>query len=399
MWTSTTTTKVCKDSITGSARYETATWNDDELPMVSTYRHYPSALQHMISRERKSDTRNDDNQNNHNHHDNHNHQNKPTNPTSTNPYMAEFLDSSLCRDLQTQDVFRSWSQKRTLKKEVIEAMAATNQIKKQLKALHIRASNTNTTTTLETSGGGNDGSNLVVFDLCAGKGLLSVVLTKEYPKAKIHMVDNDPRMVLTHLQATPNISFHLLDTHSDALERLIQDCSGVRYTMKNNYGGDGDDNDVSNTDDSGVDDDDGGGGDNGQEDATVVVLVGIHLCGSLSYRAIQLYRKLVHNGQRSSLVLCPCCLPRTKKRSQVFGHKVRTTARSLRIPPYQLWCTQLYLELQNATTKTATSTASGDNGRQQTSNMMPDTEMGNDVEHATFLMASNCPLSPPHDAR
>ncbi len=46
----------------------------------------------------------------------------------------------------------------------------------------------------------------------------------------------------------------------------------------------------------------------------VVFLVGMHLCGHLSTRAIELFEKI---SQISALILSPCCLPRAKERIDV----------------------------------------------------------------------------------
>ena len=188
------------------------------------------------------------------------------------------------------------------------------------------------------------------------------------------MIDMNTSMILDHLEATPNVTFHCLDINSPEVSRLIHD-----------------------------------GSDNGNK---FVVIVGVHLCGVLSHQAIRLYRELPPGRAAlvcpsslwpsnidfknilllftsiwnladfstttlsySSLrhwnwlqqVVCPCCLPH-RKHHRVFGYSVRNQARSVGIPPYQMWCTQLYLELK----------AHG--GR---TNMLLDTDMADEVN--TFL--------------
>ena len=66
-------------------------------------------------------------------------------------------------------------------------------------------------------------------------------------------------------------------------------------------------------------------------------MVGVHLCGDLSRRAVQLWRAC----GADALVLCPCCLPR-RRRADAFGFHVVDLARKMRVDGYGLWCTMLY---------------------------------------------------------
>ena len=63
------------------------------------------------------------------------------------------------------------------------------------------------------------------------------------------MVDNDDLMDLTHLGSTPNISFHMCDMFDAKAEALVQEAASA-------------------------------------VDTHVCLLVGVHLCGELSHRAI-----------------------------------------------------------------------------------------------------------------
>lgn len=279
-----------------SARYEVETWNGDELPMVNTY-HHTSPLQHMIQRERKKICKKE---------------------RKINPYLEEFLNCRLCDEFQRRRAFCSWSQKSTLKKEVIEAMATMSKIKYQLRR------NANEL----------DESNLVFVDLCAGKGLLSIFITKQYPRSQVHMIDNNKKMVLTHLEATPKIQFHSLDIHSKDVSSFL------KHVL--------------------------------QDGEKFLVLVGIHLCGVLSHRAIELYRQGCGNAKKGALlILCPCCLPHRQKRSNVYGHDVRRLSKSLGVSPYLLWCTHLHFDMK---------------ATNRNSSMNQDVDMAEDIQQATFLI-------------
>jgi hypothetical protein len=77
--------------------------------------------------------------------------------------------------------------------------------------------------------------------------------------------------------------------------------------------------------------------DNAHLDGGYCLVVGVHLCGDLSRRAVQLWR----GCGADALVLCPCCLPR-RRRADAFGFHVVDLARKMRVDGYGLWCTMLY---------------------------------------------------------
>ena len=75
---------------------------------------------------------------------------------------------------------------------------------------------------------------------------------------------------------------------------------------------------------------------------TRVVVVGIHLCGELSRRAIELFV-----GHKCDvLVLAPCCLVRERKsgkrRFGTFGYGLSAAAKRLGACSSDLWCKLLY---------------------------------------------------------
>ena len=48
------------------------------------------------------------------------------------PHVREFLASRTCREMQTDERFRSWTKKKSLVKEIDEAMACKKQIERIL---------------------------------------------------------------------------------------------------------------------------------------------------------------------------------------------------------------------------------------------------------------------------
>ena len=128
------------------------------------------------------------------------------------------------------------------------------------------------------------------FDMASGKGLTSIVLAKKYPNATVHMLDNNGKMNLDHLGAVPTVQFKNIDLFSEEAETLIMDA----LIEHNGFG----------------------------------VMVGMHLCGHLSRRAIEMWTNIMTKGEKIrensfnlGLILSPCCLP----------HKVRIRRGSIMI--------------------------------------------------------------------
>ena len=92
------------------------------------------------------------------------------------PHVREFLASRTCREMQTDERFRSWTKKKSLVKEIDEAMACKKQIERILQRDGI-----------------NGGEGVTFVDLCSGKGFLSIVLSFVFPNAKVEMIDVDER--------------------------------------------------------------------------------------------------------------------------------------------------------------------------------------------------------------
>lgn len=217
------------------------------------------------------------------------------NSVKTNGYLAAFASNApLLRALRSDEAYASIIRTHGLKKEITEASAALNRVKRCIERL----------TSHDTSAGGakrKDGAGLCFVDLCSGKGFLSMLLAWEFPKAKVLQVDNDDNLTrLDHLTSLPTITFHREDIYSENAQKLVSDA--VRDAA-----------------------------------CEACVVLGVHLCGELSRRAVTLWR----NSGAHALVLAPCCLPR-RRRHDAFGFHVKDQARAMKVPSYQLWCTMLY---------------------------------------------------------
>eukprot|EP00039_Didymoeca_costata_P010558 m.142424 g.142424 ORF g.142424 m.142424 type:complete len:285 (+) comp14878_c0_seq4:190-1044(+) len=226
------------------------------------------------------------------------------NTVKTNEHLQRFLKSErLLNALINDPLLESWKHIKKIKKELTEAYAALAAIEKCLASMGIES------------------GQLVFFDFCAGKGLLSMVLASKYPGAEIHMFDNCDKLNLDHLKAQflKNVNYHHVDLFAGDMESILESvvfpATGGRVI--------------------------------------VPVFVGIHLCGALACRAISLCKEIMArhatlNGNKSILVLAPCCLPR-RRRHDVPGKNVVAQSRKLGVSAYTLWSTFLYLLLPAAT--------------------------------------------------
>lgn len=225
----------------------------------------------------------------------------------TNPYIAAFAKTPFVRALQEDSRYDNLRKFTNIKKEVTEASAAIAQIRRCIARLRIGegvddenvdSDNDDDDRTDDSIKKFHDGEGLALVDLCSGKGFLSTMLAWEFPKASIHMCDFDDSLELSHLSTLPNVQFH----HQDLFSKDAEDTVAAAVS-----------------------------------DGDACIVVGVHLCGELSKRAIQLWR----TTGAAAIVLSPCCLPR-RRRHDAFGFHVKDQAKRLKVPSYQVWCTLLY---------------------------------------------------------
>jgi hypothetical protein len=129
------------------------------------------------------------------------------------------------------------------------------------------------------------GVGCVVVDVCSGKGFGATLLSYLLPSARLIMLDANGDMDLGHVQARSNMSFVHVDVFTSACVKAIQRALAEAQRDL----------------DDGVD----GCIASPTPRKAMAVLTGVHLCGALSPRLIDLTFGI--DGCRGS-VLCPCCL-------------------------------------------------------------------------------------------
>ena len=159
---------------------------------------------------------------------------------------------------------------RKLDKELTEAYSAYRQIKHLLQNSQF------------------DPSQLLFFDICSGKGYLSVLLAYEFPESQIYMIDNDEKMNVEHLQSIPNISLLSWNLRSP---KYVSDLSKMI------------------------------------PDGKYAMMVGIRLCGVLSQIFVDSFNRL---DAIRWFVLVPCCIPKCEE-------ELKQRAKLEKLNNYGLW--------------------------------------------------------------
>ncbi|KAJ1451338.1 hypothetical protein M885DRAFT_529940 [Pelagophyceae sp. CCMP2097] len=105
---------------------------------------------------------------------------------------------------------------------------------------------------------------LLLLDVCSGRGISSMVFSFAFPAAKIIMIDSNAEMRLDHVETRSNVDFLELDLFDKSAARVLRGIS-TGFT----------------------------------------IAAGMHLCGSLSPRLVSL---AAHVSEIQGLILSPCCL-------------------------------------------------------------------------------------------
>ena len=162
-----------------------------------------------------------------------------------------------------------------------------------------------------------------VVDLCCGKGYLSLLLALECPTLPIIAVDNNAKIDLEHISAIPNLTFLQADVMAASFGAALATALASALASARDSA-------------AGV-----AGGGAGCADAlsaglqptrSSCIALGMHLCGPLSPRAIELFAGC---DALSSLVLVPCCLDRRT------DGPLKMQARELGVDPYECKVRQL----------------------------------------------------------
>jgi len=129
---------------------------------------------------------------------------------------------------------------------------------------------------------------LVFFDICSGKGYLSVLLSKQFPKAQVHMIDKMKSTQLDHLKSLSNVEFHRvnikqpnflpwmqskLETPDSQRPKIGTSLLLQHHFIILRY-------------------------------TAIGIALGVHLCGNLSYVLIKAFNGL---ERVKLMVLAPCC--------------------------------------------------------------------------------------------
>jgi hypothetical protein len=176
------------------------------------------------------------------------------------PYVKEFLASQACQDIRTKPEYHVFTNKRHLKKEISESWAI-------LKAFEGVTKEKPTQQQLQ------------LIDLCSGSSLTTTLYGILHPKSKAVAVDILSEEFAPHY-ITDNLSYLQADINK---EEFVA-------TLQTNHVGDG------------------------------AVLVGMHLCGDLSIRAIEIFEKL---RQIKMIILSPCCFPKHDGGSRMEAKAMR----------------------------------------------------------------------------
>jgi len=259
--------------------------------------------------------------------------------STLNPYLLEFASSPWADELRSERFRNLMSSKKT-KKEILEAYAAINLVRRTFRRIQQKrgriesqdsssGSQPGLGSPLSGAGlgavGGDvkenlftcvergddslsfDGSGMLVIDLCSGKGFTATIMSYVFPKAKIIMVDKDEKMRLLHLKGLSNVKFRYDNIHSQEFS------SWVDETVRSHHKAVGE-----TQNGTGI-------------VRPIVVVVAIHLCGTLSDVAIRMFNR---NEGIESLILSPCCMPK-KSPLTLLSKKINRSA-------YELWCWTLY---------------------------------------------------------
>ena len=153
----------------------------------------------------------------------------------------------------------------------------------------------------------NSGS-LVFYDICSGKGVLSFLLAVLFPEMpRIVMVDSNADMKLDHLdsECCKNVFYINHDIYSESFLSFMNAESAECRLF----------------------------------DRTPIV-IGLHLCGTLSTRLTQLYNS---NDSLPILILSPCCAPTRSKKNRAF--MTRERLRQNKWCSYAFWYMSVYVSL------------------------------------------------------
>ncbi|EDQ90867.1 uncharacterized protein MONBRDRAFT_6796 [Monosiga brevicollis MX1] len=200
----------------------------------------------------------------------------------THPYVQQYRHLKAADALVAKAGYHRLGNKAHLRKEISESLSIYNALTDLLQTRSITW------------------SDLCVIDLCAGCSLTTVIIGEEHPETRVLAIDRMSEYLVPHFQ--DNMSYHRHDImHDDFLSAMAAQCQGRKHC----------------------------------------VVIGMHLCGTLSVRAIDLAVAL---PTCLGLILSPCCMPTKKSelnvtREQVFDNDTDR---------YAFWCRWLTARMTDA---------------------------------------------------
>lgn len=195
-----------------------------------------------------------------------------------------------------------------LRKEIIEAYAVVDVVEAAL-TTHCR---------------GSTSPPAAFVDLCSGKGFLSTVLALEFPASRVIMVDANMGIKTEHVDTVENLTFVRADIMSAKFESELAAALGTAEAAAS--------------------------ADSRGETRRPCVAVGMHLCGLLSPRAVELFGA---TALLDVLVLVPCCLD--KRTDSVL----KAQARQRGVDPYDAKIEELQVMLRRVLEATTDTDGSG----------------------------------------
>lgn len=150
--------------------------------------------------------------------------------------------------------------------------------------------------------------NLVFYDICSGKGVLSFLLAVLFPEVpRIVMVDSNANMKLDHLdsECCTNVFYINHDIYSESFLSFMNAESTECRLLGH-----------------------------------IPIVIGLHLCGTLSTRLTQLFNS---NDLLPILILSPCCAPTRSKKNRAF--MTRERLRQNKWCSYAFWYMSVYVSL------------------------------------------------------
>lgn len=236
-----------------------------------------------------------------------------------NDYIRSFcrdgdLLQNLSRTVESDSAILKLMNKQSLKKELTECYSAICLTERSLRRVQRDAVNIDpdepliTFTCIRKSA-----KNLAFYDICSGKGILSFLLTILFPEISIiKMIDSNTKIKLDHLnsECCTKITFE----HHDIFKEEFAD-----FLMKESK--------------------------ECNEKKIIPVIIGLHLCGTLSTRLVHLFNNI---NDLPILIISPCCLPTKSKKNQ--GFMTRDKLKKNKWSSYDFWCMSIYILIDHLST-------------------------------------------------